>query len=62
MLAHNVRTLFPEFVEEDRTKNKYLSVDYAGMSVLAIRATQELNEIVKQQGMLIKELEGKLNG
>ena len=35
---------------------KYLSIDYANINVLNVRAVQELSEIVKQQQIIIDKL------
>ena len=66
LIAQELQEEFPQFVEEDDTEDKYLSVDYAGISVIAIKAIQELNDKLISQieimGNRIKELEDKIDG
>ena len=66
LVAQELQEEFPQFVEEDDTEDKYLSVDYAGISVIAIKAIQELNDKLISQieimGNRIKELEDKIDG
>lgn len=66
LIAQELQEEFPQFVEEDDTEDKYLSVDYAGISVIAIKAIQELNNKLMSQieimGNRIKELEDKIDG
>ena len=49
-----IRTTNPE--GEEFIDRKYLSVDYANINVLNVRAVQELYEIVKQQQTIIDKL------
>jgi hypothetical protein len=52
-LASEVQAIYPELVGEDDGK---LSLNYAGFSVAAISAIQELNEKVEDQGKTIESL------
>ena len=49
-----IRTTNPE--GEEFIDRKYLSIDYANINVLNVRAVQELYEIVKQQQIIIDKL------
>jgi hypothetical protein len=66
-IAQDVEPLFPEFVSRQRADNDHpefseiYGLDYAGMSVLSIKAIQEqqkqIDELKKQNELLMKRLE-----
>ncbi len=45
-IAQNLKKTFPEFVQKNQ--NNYYSVNYAGMSSIAIKAIQEQQKIIQQ--------------
>ena len=62
-MAQDVRELFPELVYEstfDDGEESWLQMDYAGMSVIAIKAIQEQQSVIDQQNKKIEELERKV--
>jgi hypothetical protein len=52
-IAQDVQQYFPQLVDE---MNGYLGVNYSGLSVVAIKAIQEQQEIIDKQQMLIDQL------
>ncbi|MBX3043049.1 MAG: tail fiber domain-containing protein [Ignavibacteriae bacterium] len=70
-MAQDVRELFPELVYEstfDDGEESWLQMDYAGMSVIAIKAIQEQQSVIEnyktemtQQKQRIEELESQLS-
>ncbi|WP_375238317.1 tail fiber domain-containing protein [Aurantibacter sp.] len=57
-IAQEVQELFPELVDE---KNGYLSLNYDGFSVLAVKAIQEQQKKIKSQEERINHLEEEIN-
>ncbi|MFO7703051.1 MAG: hypothetical protein R6V37_08720 [Psychroflexus maritimus] len=53
VIAQELKEIFPEFVHQDE-ENEYMGVNYAGLSVVAIKALQE-------QQTEIEELKAKIN-
>jgi len=59
-MAQDVRQHFPQLVYEvtfDDGEESWLQLDYAGMSVIAIKAIQEQQEIIDAQAQRIEQLE-----
>ncbi len=59
-IAQEVQKLFPSMVQPPSEEQEYYTLDYSGFSVLAIRAIQEQQEIIKKQQNKIDELEKRL--
>ena len=61
-IAQDVLPLFPELVVKttDKENNELLAINYSGMSVVAIKAIQEQQEIISQQEKRIEDLERQL--
>lgn len=63
-IAQEVEPLFPHVVyqdgEADQVEDPYYSIDYAGFSVIAIKAIQEQQEVIEQQQRTIDELVNRL--
>ena len=60
LIAQEVMKLFPQFVYTSGEDSKSYSMDYSGMSVLAIKAIQEQQQIISIQQQKIDELEKRL--
>lgn len=64
VIAQEVRPLFPEMVNEVEMPNgegeKVLTVGYGDFGVIAIKAIQELNQVVESKEARIKALEAEL--
>ncbi|TVQ83238.1 MAG: hypothetical protein EA393_15695 [Bacteroidetes bacterium] len=58
-IAQDVLPLFPQLVLKD-TEDDYLGINYAGFSVVAIKAIQEQQEIIEMQKEEIQELKDRL--
>jgi len=58
-IAQDVLPLFPELVLKD-TEDDHLGINYAGFSVVAIKAIQEQQEIIEMQKKEIQELKDRL--
>ncbi len=58
-VAQEVQPLFPELVSESGDDD-ILGVNYAGFSVVAIRAIQKQQEIISEQSRMISKLEERL--
>ena len=62
-IAQDIRSIFPELVKT--AKNKYgdeiLTLDYSGLGVVAIKAIQEQQEIIQQQGKQLESMQKKLD-
>jgi hypothetical protein len=58
-LAQEVDTIFPDAVNYDRENDVY-TLDYSQMSVLGLKAVQELSQKVKDQKTKIQTLEARL--
>jgi hypothetical protein len=52
-IAQDVQEYFPQLVDD---MNGYLGVNYSGLSVVAIKAIQEQQEIIDKQQHLIEQL------
>ncbi len=52
-------SLFPQLVEKDDTLNKINGIDYAGLSMVAIKSIQEQQEIIESQANEIDVLKKK---
>jgi hypothetical protein len=59
LIAQDVAEVFPELASESEDGG-YLGVNYAGFSVVALKAIQEQQEIIKAQHDHIAELEARL--
>jgi len=59
-IAQEVEKLFPSMVKTPNEEQEFYTLDYSGFSVLAIRAIQEQQEIIKKQQSKIDELEKRL--
>ncbi len=59
-IAQDVEKLFPTLVQRPSTEQEYYTLDYSGFSVLAVRAIQEQQELIKSQQSRIEELEKRL--
>ena len=55
LIAQDVMEVIPELVSYDEKEDKYM-MNYDGFGVLAIKAIQELSEIIEKQQVLIEEL------
>lgn len=55
LIAQDVMEIIPELVSYDEADDKYM-MNYDGFGVLAIKAIQELSEIVEKQQLLINQL------
>lgn len=60
-IAQDVHSLFPEMVTTGETEGDFWGVNYAGFSVIAIKAIQEQQAIIETQGERITELEARVN-
>ncbi|KAA3629930.1 MAG: tail fiber domain-containing protein [Bacteroidetes bacterium] len=62
-IAQDVQKLFPELVLESNNERSegILSLNYAGFSVLAIKAIQEQQEIIENQQQEIDDLKARLD-
>ena len=58
-IAQEVAKLFPELVSYDESEDLY-GINYARFSVLAIKAIQELQEIINAQAHSITEHEARI--
>ncbi|MEL7160742.1 MAG: tail fiber domain-containing protein, partial [Bacteroidota bacterium] len=58
-LAQEVREVFPELVSYSKADKLY-GVNYAGFSVIALKAIQEQQEVITEQSDRIDELEARL--
>ncbi len=56
LIAQDVQKIFPEFVYYNEESDTY-TMDYAGLSVIAIQAVKEQQEIISDQESRIKKLE-----
>jgi hypothetical protein len=61
LIAQDVHSLFPELVTTGETEDDFWGVNYAGFSVIAIKAIQEQQKTIRSQGERIAELEAQLN-
>ena len=59
-IAQDVEKLFPNLVQRPSVEQEYYTLDYSGFSVLAIKAIQEQQELIKSQQSKIEELEKRL--
>ena len=57
--GENLYKLFPQLVEKDDTSNKINGIDYAGLSMVAIKAIQEQQDIIENQANEIELLNKK---
>lgn len=62
LVAQELRRQFPELVFEhkDKTGKKILTVNYGGISVVAVKAIQEQQEIIDSQAETIEQLSDRL--
>ncbi|MCB0840534.1 MAG: tail fiber domain-containing protein [Bacteroidetes bacterium] len=66
VLAQDVQQNYPEFVSVNTTNDgnplvqNQMGVDYAGLSVLAIKAIQEQQQIINAQNAVIQDLQERL--
>jgi hypothetical protein len=56
-IAQDVQKLFPELIYQNQGKNDCFSMNYAGFSVLAIKAIQEQQALIESQNARIGTLE-----
>ncbi|MCK4980007.1 MAG: tail fiber domain-containing protein, partial [Candidatus Delongbacteria bacterium] len=54
LIAQDVKELFPTFVQYNEEDDKY-TMDYAGLSVIAIQAIKEQQEMIEEQQIAIEE-------
>lgn len=59
-IAQDVEKLFPSLVQRPSVEQEYYTLDYSGFSVLAVKAIQEQQELIKNQQSRIEELEKRL--
>ena len=59
-IAQEAMVQFPELVDEIGEEEMYYAVDYAGFSVVAIKAIQEQQEIIEAQQAVIEDLTKRL--
>lgn len=62
-IAQNLEKQFPEFVnkpDSESERGDYYTVNYAGMSAVAIKAVQELQEMMQEKEQRIQQLETKV--
>jgi len=52
-----LRKVIPQVVNEDNSKEKYLSVDYGSVTALLVESIKELNDKIEEQEKRIKKLE-----
>lgn len=60
VIAQELKLLFPEFVFQDEN-SEYMGVDYAGLSVVAIKALQEQQSEIEELKAKNQALEQKIN-
>jgi hypothetical protein len=60
-IAQELQELFPQFVYYGGDNQVLYTVDYAGMSVIALKAVQEQQEIIESLQLQIEELKALLN-
>ena len=60
VIAQDLKTVYPELVHYNPEADRY-SVDYSGLSTLAIKAIQEQQEMIKSLKAKIEQLESSLN-
>jgi len=61
-VAQEVKELFPELVHDltdDKTGESFYTLNYSGITVLAVKAIQEQQEIIEEQAKRIEDLERK---
>ena len=59
-IAQEVQDYFPELVHEnidDKTGESFYTLNYDGITVVAVKAIQEQQEIIEQLASRIKDLE-----
>jgi hypothetical protein len=62
-IAQEVQLLFPELVYEvfdDKSETTYLTMNYGGMSVVAVKAIQEQQQIIEQQAAVMKDQSSRI--
>jgi glycosylphosphatidylinositol transamidase (GPIT) subunit GPI8 len=62
-IAQEVRPLFPELVfdnNNDRGGDSYLTLDYAGFGIIAIRAIQEQQQTIENQQQTISTQQAQI--
>ncbi len=59
-IAQNTKGLFPELVDYSEADDLY-GINYAGFSVVAVKAIQEQQEIIEQQQQTIDDLQKRLS-
>jgi hypothetical protein len=61
-VAQEVETVFPELVTttKDKEGKDLKAINYSGLSVIAIKAIQEQQEIIEQQNKRIRQLENQI--
>jgi len=63
-IAQEVQPLFPELVYEvfdDKSGNTYMTMNYGGMAVVAIKAIQEQQQVIEQQAVIIKDQSAQIS-
>ena len=60
-IAQELQELFPQFVYYGGDNQVLYTVDYAGMSVIALKAVQEQQEIIESLQAQIEDLKAILN-
>jgi hypothetical protein len=60
-IAEDVQPLFPELVETIGEEGENMAVNYAGFSVVAIKAIQEQQKIIEKQETEIQDLKKRLD-
>lgn len=59
LMAQDVKEIFPELVSYSKTDELY-GINYAGFSVIALKAIQEQQEVIDAQDKKIEDLESRL--
>jgi|GEM_PF-2440041 len=59
-IAQELEMLYPEFVVKPTSENKFYSVNYAGLSVVAITAIKEQQELIEKQEVKIESQEVRI--